>query len=217
MKKNIIAYSIISLLTLIYLTVFSSHFLWFTNLPIRTFNIVSSILVFGYLDICYKLYFLKYQLKPIETLFIILVYVSLMVYLLFFKNIVPINAATLDLVPLFFDAPSTEQLIIMMGNIALFTPIGYFYSRTKFSLSFIFIIALSFIIEGSQYFFRVGVFDLSDVLLYVVGFYIGFAYQRITGPLSRKYNNASYDISLTFSLVMAIALITFIINTIYFK
>jgi len=216
MKQTAIAYTIISILTLIYLTIFSSHFLWFTNLQPVTFNIVSSIMVFGFLDVCYKLYFKKYQLKIYETISIFLIYITLMGYLLFFKNIVPINAITMDFIPLFFEAPSTEQLILMVGNIALFTPIGFFFSRVGFKLSLLFILILSFVIEASQYIFHVGVFDLSDILLYFVGFYIGLFYQKITKSLSERYNNASYDLRLLFTLMMSIAIITFVINTIYF-
>lgn len=216
MTKTQKAYLIIFLLTLVYLFFFSSRLVVLTNMPTVQFNIISSILVFAYLDIGYKLYIKKYQLKLYEILFIFASYLIVLIYLLFFKNEEVIDSSTMDLIPLFFYHPSGIQFTLLVGNIIMFIPIGYFYSRLGFKYSIPFIILLAFIIEGFQYIFKVGVFDLSDILLYVIGFSFGLLYHKIVRKYSEKYNNISYDIRLVFSLILILAFLLIIINWIFF-
>lgn len=217
MNKTYLAYSIISLLTLTYLFLFSSYFLVLVDLPPMLFNIISSILVFFYLDIAYKLYFKKYQLYKTEIFFVFLTYFMVFIYLLFFKTSNVVDSSTLDLIPLFFYSQSSLQYIILVGNILLFIPIGYFYYRYNFKYSFLFIIVASFLIEGMQYFFKVGVFDLSDIVLYIVGFYLGYLFYRLRKKASKTYQNISYDISQVFSLYLILFILSFLIFKIFFS
>ncbi|WP_423364392.1 VanZ family protein [Mycoplasma sp. P36-A1] len=216
MSKTQKSYLIIFILTLIYLFFFSSKLVVLTNLPVVVFNIISSILVFFYLDICYKLYIKKYQLNILEVLFIFASYLAVLLYLLFFKNNDVIDSSTLDFIPLFFYHPSMIQFTLLVGNIIMFIPIGYFYHRLGLKFGFIFIILLSFIIEGFQFFFKVGVFDLSDILLYIIGFSFGSIYYKLVKEKSEHYNNSSYDIRLVFNLIITLAIILLLINNFFF-
>lgn len=216
MNKTYLAYSIIGVLTLIYLFMFSSYFLVLVNMSPVLFNLISSILVFFYLDIAYKLYFKKYQLYKTEIFFVFLTYISVFIYLLFFKTSDVVDSSTLDLIPLFFHYQSGLQYIILVGNILLFLPIGYFYYRYNFKYSFIFILVSSFLIEGMQYFFKVGVFDLSDIILYIIGFYIGFGYFHIRKKYSERYQNISYDISQVFTIYLILFVLSFVLFKVFF-
>lgn len=71
-----------------------------------------------------------------------------------------------------------ERLVLFFGNIAIFVPIGFLMCKKKsgklFTVFFvIFPILLSSAIELSQYYFKMGDPDIDDVILNVLGFYIG--------------------------------------------
>ncbi|MDF9866652.1 glycopeptide antibiotics resistance protein [Bacilli bacterium PM5-3] len=216
MNKNNVPYIVIAILTLIYLFFFSSRIVVLTNLNPIIFNLISSVIVFCYLDISYKLFFKKYQLNKLEISFVFISYLTILIYLLFFKNSTTIDSSTMDFIPLFFYHPSAIEFSLLVGNIIMFIPIGYLYKRFNLPFSLIFILLLSGIIEGSQYIFKVGVFDLSDILLYFIGFYLGNIYYSILKKKSKKYNNISYDISLIFTLIVVLCIILLIINKLFF-
>lgn len=71
-----------------------------------------------------------------------------------------------------------ERLVLFFGNIAIFVPLGYLlcHRLNKGNLRIILIllpIILSSAIEISQYYFGMGHPDIDDVILNVIGFYIG--------------------------------------------
>lgn len=71
-----------------------------------------------------------------------------------------------------------ERLVLFFGNIAIFIPLGYLFcrilkrGRLKIILV-LFPVVLSSSIELSQYYFAMGHPDIDDIILNVVGFYIG--------------------------------------------
>lgn len=216
MSKDKIPYIFITILTLTYLFFFSSRVVVLTNLPPVFFNLISSIIVFCYLDISYKLFIKKYQLTKKEIIFVFISYLVIFLYLLFFKNNDIIDSSTMDLIPLFFHQPSMVQFSLLLGNIIMFIPIGYFYRRLNLKFSILFILLLAFAIECIQYILKVGVFDLSDIVLYVIGFYLGNLFYRLMKAKSNKYNNISYDISLVFVLVIILIITLVLSDQIFF-
>lgn len=71
-----------------------------------------------------------------------------------------------------------ESLILFFGNIAFFVPPGYLlYHRFKNKKIVLVLlpIVLSVSIEAFQYFFKMGHADIDDVVLNVLGFYLGVA------------------------------------------
>ncbi len=68
--------------------------------------------------------------------------------------------------------------INILGNILLLVPVGFFmplaYLKSNWKLAFLFGIALAFSIESSQVLFKVGIFDIDDVLLNALGLVMGY-------------------------------------------
>lgn len=79
----------------------------------------------------------------------------------------------------FFSGPlDYERLVLFFGNIAIFVPLGYLlcHSLNRGVLRIILIVlpaVLSAAIEVSQYYFGMGHPDIDDVILNIIGFYIG--------------------------------------------
>lgn len=75
-----------------------------------------------------------------------------------------------------------ELLFLFLGNIAIFFPLGIFVSAVVKSKVFliVFPIFLSTGIELSQYFLGNGHPDIDDVILNVLGFYLGFLVYKLT-------------------------------------
>ncbi|MGL4382513.1 MAG: VanZ family protein [Bacilli bacterium] len=202
---------------MIYLAFIAPLIIVLVNIPAQVFFIGSSIIVFFYLHICTKLFFKNDQLARLEISIIFLSYFSSLLYLLFFKNSETIDSSTLDFIPLFFSHPSFAQLTLLIGNVIMFIPIGYLSKDYKLYQSIIFIIILSFLIEAFQFIFKVGVFDLSDILLYTIGFLIGYFYALIFKKLSLSKDSLSFDLMLVFALIIIIMVISYTSMFIYFN
>ncbi len=81
-------------------------------------------------------------------------------------------------VTFFSGALDYERLILFLGNIAIFVPLGYLLchrlKRGGLKIVLVFLpFVLSTAIEISQYYFGMGHPDIDDVILNVIGFYIG--------------------------------------------
>lgn len=71
-----------------------------------------------------------------------------------------------------------ERLVLFLGNIAIFIPLGYLlcHRLNRGGLKIVLVllpVVLSSAIEFSQYYFGMGHPDVDDVILNVIGFYIG--------------------------------------------
>ena len=71
-----------------------------------------------------------------------------------------------------------ERLVLFLGNIAIFVPLGFLLChRLNRGVLRIVLVLLPFVlstaIEISQYYFGMGHPDIDDVILNVIGFYIG--------------------------------------------
>ena len=66
----------------------------------------------------------------------------------------------------------------LVGNIALLAPIGFLvpfiYSKITWQESLALAIATPLVIEGMQVIFRLGIFDIDDVILNALGVMIGY-------------------------------------------
>lgn len=75
-----------------------------------------------------------------------------------------------------------ERLILFFGNIAIFLPLGFLMYEhlckgKKKIILFLFPVVLSSLIEISQYVFNMGNPDVDDVILNVLGFYLGIVFK----------------------------------------
>lgn len=76
-----------------------------------------------------------------------------------------------------------DIVIIVVGNIVMFIPFGFLgwifpKLRDLKSLVFTFIPAIT-IVEGLQYFTRMGIFEVDDILLNTFGVYLGWQCSRL--------------------------------------
>lgn len=68
--------------------------------------------------------------------------------------------------------------INLIGNVALLVPIGFLapfvYGNMTWKKSFVLAVAAGLVIEGIQVIFRVGIFDIDDVILNGLGVMVGY-------------------------------------------
>ena len=78
---------------------------------------------------------------------------------------------------------SYEAIFYFIGNILCFLPIGFYISvrrrQTPVWRLVLTPVVLSLLIEVSQLLFNMGHFDVDDILMNAVGFYMGFLIARL--------------------------------------
>lgn len=132
------------------------------------------------------------------TVCFIVYYVIILIYCFILVRKITFNRPIPNLVP--FDTIITsfslgridyELLFLFLGNIAIFFPLGIFVSAVTKSKVFliIFPIILSTGIELSQYFLGNGHPDVDDVILNVLGFYLGFLVYKLTNYVLIKVSD----------------------------
>ena len=119
----------------------------------------------------------KVNSKYIDLLFCL--YFILILMLTLFKND---NGWTgninLNLLEVFKDIKSSSNgLILLVGNICMYIPIGiyieYRFFNKKSTLKIGLFLIYIFLIELIQHIFKKGVFDIDDIILNLIGFLIG--------------------------------------------
>lgn len=81
-----------------------------------------------------------------------------------------------------------DIVIIVAGNVVMFIPFGFlgwiFPQLTELkSMLFTFISAIT-IVEATQYFTRMGIFEVDDIILNTFGVFLGFLMRRL---MEKKY------------------------------
>lgn len=123
------------------------------------------------------------------TVCFIVYYVIVLIYCFILVREITFNRPMPNLIP--FDTIITsfslgridyELLFLFLGNIAIFFPLGIFVSAVVKSKVFIIVFPffLSSGIEFSQYLLGNGHPDIDDVILNVLGFYLGFLVYKLT-------------------------------------
>lgn len=157
---------------------FDDYLLTYVYVPKRYILVYFCMSWLGLTLIMYSiLHLIVFRYMPI-ILFVILMicYWILMIGLLFFKtkNTQGIN---LDLIGYFkYALYDNVTLLIALLNIMLFIPLGMYMRYFKlgyFKMCFINIFILT-IIEVIQFIFRVGIFDIGDVILNMLGIIVGY-------------------------------------------
>jgi glycopeptide antibiotics resistance protein len=82
--------------------------------------------------------------------------------------------------------------INILGNILLLVPIGFIFPFIKVKMAWkeclLYALLICFSIEGLQVFLRVGIFDIDDVILNVLGVIIGFACYPVYQSRKKTFN-----------------------------
>jgi glycopeptide antibiotics resistance protein len=128
--------------------------------------------------------------------FVLIAYSAILIRLLVFKNALfkigplrfkfaPQGADQANFLPFKTIVPYLRgehgrviAIINLVGNIALFVPIGFLvpviYRKMTWQKSLALAVAAGLAIEGMEVVFRVGVFDIDDVILNAFGVMIGY-------------------------------------------
>lgn len=73
---------------------------------------------------------------------------------------------------------STDIYINIFGNILMFVPFGFlgwvFPKLCNFKVLIVYFLSTIILVEALQYFTRLGVFDIDDILLNSLGVFLGF-------------------------------------------
>lgn len=73
-----------------------------------------------------------------------------------------------------------EMLVQTILNLIVLVPLGYYFKKLKFIKAFVFFAGTAILIELLQYVFARGVFDLFDIICYLIGMTVGyFIFQKI--------------------------------------
>lgn len=147
-------------------------------------NISTSIDIHMILFICttYYLYMLlcfifdrKLGSKEFHTLGYM--YIIFLITLLFSKDVNTnagyINTFNLDIRSLTYSLNNPIGILFIVMNIVLLIPIGWMCRKFDVIVKLLFPILLFLIIEYIQYINGVGIFDINDIILNSIGFYIG--------------------------------------------
>ncbi|HFI2446230.1 TPA: VanZ family protein [Streptococcus suis] len=120
---------------------------------------------------CFTLFRLVYKphISRLTLWFFYACYGLLLVYLLFFKSM-GVRGVNLDLLSTFSQDLFLNPAILVF-NLLLFLPLGLLFSFSWKKLS-LFVGAI-LLVEACQFFFSLGFFDLSDILLNTSGFALG--------------------------------------------
>lgn len=85
--------------------------------------------------------------------------------------------------------------INLVGNIVLLVPIGilipFVYTNLTWKKSLALAVATGLVIEGMQVIFRVGIFDIDDVILNALGVMVGYWVLTISAKLIRHHLSTS--------------------------
>lgn len=185
------------------------------NINYTFFKAVCYGIIMLLLDTSYTLFVAKSQLNTTEYVLLFLTYLSLTIYGLFFKYSQNIYGSNLDIIPRYFTYPSNVEAFILFVNIIIFLPVGYFFNKFNYSFKLIFIVLLSVGVELIQYILHIGIFDLSDSLLYVVGYVLGHYIYSVFKQKSILYDTLSYDIKILFICIISLFTTTIILHNIY--
>lgn len=133
--------------------------------------------------------------KRLISAFILIAYSAILVKILVFKNVLlkigPLRfrftqrSGQANFLPfktilpyLYGEHGGSIAIINLVGNIALFVPIGFLvpvvYRNMTWQKSLALAVAAGLAIEGMEVMFRVGIFDIDDVILNAFGVMIGY-------------------------------------------
>lgn len=68
--------------------------------------------------------------------------------------------------------------MLLIMNVVFFIPIGYLVKNKGFLRSFVIVLVSVLGIESTQYVLALGFFDAGDIVLNLVGIYLGYFYFR---------------------------------------
>lgn len=104
-----------------------------------------------------------------------ILYLVFLIIMFFSKDNYNANATifNLDVSKIAYNINHLEGIIVTIFNILICIPLGYMFRRTDILIKFILPLGLFLLVEYIQYLYQIGIFDINDVFLNTIGFYIG--------------------------------------------
>ncbi len=84
-----------------------------------------------------------------------------------------INTFNLDIKSMTYSLNTTIGILFIVMNVVLIIPVGWMCRKLDVIVKILLPILMFLIVEYLQYVFEVGVFDINDIILNSIGFYIG--------------------------------------------
>lgn len=84
-----------------------------------------------------------------------------------------INTFNLDIRSLEYSTNSNVGMLFIIMNVILIIPLGWMFRRLDIVIKLVLPLLIFLVIEYTQYLYGVGVFDINDIILNTIGFYIG--------------------------------------------
>lgn len=155
-----------------------SHLLLQDSMLYKLIFVFQVFIIFLVINIIYHfLFHKKDQLKSIEKEIFKYGYLILLIVVLFYRQKMPQNYSQLISLSPFgifnFDGGQYTKSVYIF-NILCFFPLGFFFNRKLYQ-----VILLFFGIEILQVVLKVGYFDVSDMILYFIGYSVGAIFKNI--------------------------------------
>lgn len=136
-------------------------------------------------------------MKALSTIIIFIAYLAILLRLVVFRNplesaLVGENLMPFETILMYLNGKPSLMIAIfnLVGNIALFIPLGIFASLLFRKAAWWHILIggalFSFVLETLQLILQVGSFDVDDILLNTLGVMLGYA---LSAAIKKKYSH----------------------------
>ena len=151
----------------------------FLNFP-ETMELIITLI---YLFLIYNFYLFIKTKKDINKIFAFISYLILLIIVLFYREQLP--EAKYNLIPFRNNELNINNLnfLLTIFNLLAFFPISIMFKKIKVQ----YMIIIFLIVEIIQYYFRVGRFDITDIILYLLGFLLGKLIIKIKEKYERNH------------------------------
>lgn len=133
------------------------------------FILLQALLIFSVIQLV-----INKTIDPITLKTLFGCYFVVLILVLFARRSFGISKYNLNPMAILHGLNSYVGFLIFVFNVVLFIPIGYLFRHKKFVTLLIVMLPVEFIIESIQYIFKVGVFDINDISLNIIGISIGY-------------------------------------------
>lgn len=126
----------------------------------------------------------RQRIKEKESFAFKFLYGIMLITLFFSKSINSsyVETFNLDISNVVYSLTTRVGLLFLVFNIILIIPLGYMLRKLDFIVKLLLPLFIFLIVEYIQYDNGIGVFDVNDIILNTIGFYIGgFLFYKIRG------------------------------------
>ncbi len=118
-------------------------------------------------------------LKKLNIKIFTILYIVLILTITFRKGVV--RSYNFNILQIFKDLEYTGQKLLLIGNIVMYIPVGFIIQlqHNKTAINILISIIGIFCVELIQYVFMLGIFDINDIILNVIGFITGILIYKI--------------------------------------